>query len=76
MLINSYVDNPKALDEFQAEVNAVLSEVKQNYVAKYTAMTLPQKFWHTLKLNLFHKRTPHKEQTRIKKESEHWFTAQ
>lgn len=74
--INAYTENQETLDKFHTQVDTIFARAKEDYLARYRAMSLPQKFWHKLKLNLFHKRTPYKEQKRIKEESQHWFIAQ
>jgi hypothetical protein len=54
--VNAYTDNQEALDAFHTKVDAVFERVKErakeDYKARYSAMNLPQKFWHTLQLKL------------------------
>ncbi len=74
--INAYVDNENAMNEFRTRVDAIFASAKEDYLARYHAMSLPRKLLHRLRLNMFYKRTPPAERKRIKKESEHWFIAQ
>lgn len=74
--INAYVDNENAMNEFRTRVDAIFANAKEDYLARYHAMSLPRKLLHRLRLNMFYKRTLPAERKRIKKESEHWFIAQ
>ena len=64
--INAYADNENAMNEFRTRVDAIFASTKEDYLARYHAMSLPRKLLHRLRLNMFYTRTPSAER---KKES-------